>query len=200
MAIISDSVIKALDLREILSFFLCQFHMGKLIQRPLSSEYPVYYEQYISKVQGTDLLQSMQTTHRETQSFIGSLTEEQLLYRYAEGKWSIKEIVGHLIDAERIFAYRMLRFARKDTTDLPGFEENDYVLASNAGTRSIHDLLAEFTIVRAGTLALINSFTDEMFEASGTANGKSITVRSLCYIACGHEIHHLEIIKERYVK
>lgn len=174
--------------------------MGKLILRPQSSEYPAYYEQYISKVQGEDLIKTMQATHRETQTFIGGLTEEQLQYRYAEGKWTIKEIIGHLTDAERIFAYRMLRFARKDTTDLPGFEENDYVAASNANYRSIHDLLAEYTVVRAGTLSLIGSFTDEMLAASGTANKNAISVRSLCYIVCGHELHHLAIIKERYIK
>ena len=121
-------------------------------------------------------------------------------YRYAEGKWTIKEIIGHLIDAERIFAYRMLRFARKDATDLPGFDENEYVPASEANERSIHGLLEEFTTVRAGTFSLWRSLTNEMLQRSGTVNGNRLSVRALAYITCGHEIHHLAVIKERYLK
>jgi uncharacterized damage-inducible protein DinB len=174
--------------------------MATNIQPPDSTEYPAYYEQYISKARGEDLVRTMQIAHRETQALIGSLTEEQLNYRYAEGKWTIKEIIGHLIDAERIFAYRMLRFARKDATDLPGFDENEYVPASEANERSIHGLLEEFTTVRAGTFSLWRSLTNEMLQRSGTVNGNRLSVRALVYITCGHEIHHLAVIKERYLK
>lgn len=174
--------------------------MATAITRPESTEYPKYYANYIGKVQGDDLFAAMQATHRDTQALIGSLTEEQLRYRYAEGKWTIKDIIGHLIDAERIFAYRALRFARKDKTDLPGFDENEYVPASNANERNIHDLLAEFTVVRASTLSLLKSFSEEMLTHIGTANGNPISVRSLAYIIGGHEMHHLTVIKERYLK
>lgn len=174
--------------------------MATTISRPQSDEYPPYYTQYISKVIGDDLFAAMQTTHRETQTLLGSLSDEQLQYRYAEGKWTIKDIIGHLIDAERIFAYRALRFARKDTTDLAGFDENSYVPASNANERSIHDLLAEFTVVRAATFALFKSFSEEMLTLSGTANNNPISVRALAYITGGHEMHHLAVIKERYIK
>ena len=174
--------------------------MAVIFQRPESSEYPAYSEPYIAKVPNGDLIKIMQATHRETQAYIGALTDEQVQYRYAEGKWSIKEIIGHLSDAERIFAYRALRFARKDTTDLSGFDENVYVPASNAHNRSIFELLAEFTVVRAATLALLSSFTDEMLLQRGTANGKAVSVRALAYIICGHEMHHLAVIKERYIK
>ncbi|MBD1210108.1 MAG: DinB family protein [Ignavibacteria bacterium] len=174
--------------------------MATAITRPESTEYPKYYANYIGKVQGDDLFAAMQATHRDTQALIGSLTEEQLRYRYAEGKWTIKDIIGHLIDAERIFAYRALRFARKDKTDLPGFDENEYVPASNANERNIHDLLAEFTVVRASTLSLLKSFSEEMLTQIGTANQNPISVRSLAYIIGGHEMHHLAVIKERYLK
>jgi uncharacterized damage-inducible protein DinB len=174
--------------------------MATAITRPESGEYSSYNARYIDKVQSGDLFAVMQATHRETQTLIGSLSDEQLQYRYAEGKWTIKDIVGHLIDAERIFAYRALRFARKDATELAGFEENDYVPTSNANDRSIHDLLAEFTVVRAATLSLLKSFTDEMLVRSGMVNGNAISVRALAYIIGGHEIHHLAVIKERYIK
>ncbi len=174
--------------------------MVTTITRPQSGEYLPYYAQYISKVNGGDLFAVMQATHRETQTLLGSLSDEQLQYRYAEGKWTIKDIVGHLIDAERIFAYRALRFARKDATDLAGFDENSYVPTSNANERSIHDLLAEFTVVRAATFALFKSFSEEMLTLSGTANNNPISVRALAYIIGGHEIHHLAVIKERYIK
>lgn len=174
--------------------------MATTITRPQSGEYLPYYAQYISKVNGDDLFAAMQAIHRETQTLLGSLSDEQLQYRYAEGKWTIKDIVGHLIDAERIFAYRALRFARKDATDLAGFDENSYVPASNANERSIQDLLAEFTVVRAATFALFKSFSDEMLTLSGTANNNPISVRALAYIIGGHEMHHLAVIKERYIK
>jgi uncharacterized damage-inducible protein DinB len=173
--------------------------MIPLIPRPEPSEYAPFYANYIAKVSGGDLFATMQTTHRTTQELLGSLSPEQQQFRYAEGKWSIREVVGHLIDAERIFAYRALRFARGDVRELQGFEENDYVVASNANDRSIADLLSEFAVVRAATLALLRSFTPAMLTNTGTASGTLISVRALAYIIAGHEIHHLGVIRERYL-
>ena len=174
--------------------------MATAIKRPENTEYPKYYANYIDKVQGDDLFAAMQATHRDTQALISSLSEEKLQHRYAEGKWTIKDIIGHLMDAERIFSYRALRFARNDKTDLPGFDENEYVPASNANDRPIHDLLAEFTVVRASTLSLLKSFSEEMLGQIGTANKNPISVRAIAYVIGGHEMHHLAVIKELYLK
>jgi CBS domain-containing protein len=170
------------------------------IERPQSSEYAPFFAHYIEKVTGDDLYAALQATHRQTQELVGSLTDTQLAFRYAEGKWNVKEIIGHLIDAERIFAYRALRIARADSTDMAGFNENTYVAASNADERSIGELLSEFAVVRAASLALFRSFTPAMFERVGTVSGKAISVRALAYITAGHEIHHLAIIRERYLQ
>jgi uncharacterized damage-inducible protein DinB len=171
-----------------------------MISRPEANEYFAYYGTYIAKVSGDDLFATMQATHRSTQELLGSLTDEQQMYRYAEGKWSVREVVGHLIDAERIFAYRALRFARGDAKELQGFDENEYVTRSNAHDRPMADLLSEFAVVRAASLALFKSFTPTMLMQSGVASGNPISVRALAYIIAGHEIHHLGIIRERYLK
>jgi uncharacterized damage-inducible protein DinB len=129
-----------------------------------------------------------------------SLPEERLLYRYAPGKWTMKEILNHLIDDERIYAYRALRFARNDRAELPGFDQDLYAKESQANEREIEDMLEEYADVRRSSIALFNAFSDEMLLRQGTADGHSVTVRGLIYHLAGHEQRHLNIIRERYLK
>lgn len=169
------------------------------IARPNKTEYPEYFGNYISKVTGDDLFENFKSIHEQFLQLIKNLSEEKLNYRYAAGKWTIKEIIGHLIDTERVMSYRAIRFARYDTTPLSGFEENDWANASNASLRSRDDLLNEFHFVRESTLALFKSFDEKMLSAKGMANNKEITVRALAYMIPGHEMHHLIVIRERYL-
>lgn len=160
---------------------------------------PVYYHKYIAKVEETDLAKAFISHGKELTAVLKDLPAGKWNYRYAAGKWSIKELVQHLIDAERIFSYRALTFARKDTTPLPGFEENDYAANCEADRRTSESLLNELQLVQQSTAALFNSFSEEQLEQSGTANGQSTYVRALGFIIIGHSIHHLNVIKERYL-
>jgi hypothetical protein len=169
------------------------------ITAPLPEDYPAYYGTYIQKVKGNDLIKSLKEIHQETKDLLKNVSEEKLNYRYAPGKWSIKEIIGHLIDGERVFAYRALRFARNDKTPLASFEENDWAASSNAGQRSFSELMSEFDAVRETTIHLFNSFDEEMILRKGVASEKEISVKSLGYSMAGHEFHHAGIIKERYL-
>lgn len=170
------------------------------ITKPQSGDYPSSYATYIEKVKGDDLVKILTDDLASAQKFINGIPEEKLSYRYAEGKWSIKEIMLHVTDAERIFAYRALRFARKDKTELPGFEENDYTPASNADSRSMDSIMSEFTAVRNATIELFKNLTEAQLNESGSANNKRISVRALGYSIAGHELHHIEVIRERYLK
>jgi uncharacterized damage-inducible protein DinB len=134
-----------------------------------------------------------------TKKFILSIPKARLLYRYAEGKWTIKEILGHIVDDERIYVYRALRFARNDSTELPGFEQDDFARYSEANKRDVSDLLDEFTRVRRATIAFFQSLGDAALLRSGVADGKRSTVRALAYHIAGHELRHMNIIKERYL-
>lgn len=154
---------------------------------------------YISKISGDDLFKIFDDAYGQMTSLIVSLPDEKLNYRYAEGKWSIKEIIGHLIDTERVMSYRALRFARFDSTPLMGFEENDWAKVSNASARSSNDLTDEFNLVRASTIMLFKSFDEKMISSSGEANKKQMSVRAIGYMIAGHELHHLSVIKERYL-
>ena len=168
------------------------------ITPPAIEEYPEYFNKYISKVHGepiTELTQGLKKISR----LISKQNKKQLAYRYAEGKWNIKEILVHLMDAERVFCYRALRFARKDETPLPSFDENVWVPNSLAGYRKIKSIMEEYAAVRDATTALFSNMDDVMFNCSGIANGRQISVRSILYTICGHELRHIEIIKERYL-
>lgn len=169
------------------------------IARPIAGEYPEYYHAYISLTAGDDLVDLLHTGREELHAFIESIPADRLDYRYQPGKWSIKEILVHLMDAERIFAYRALRFSRGDRTGLPGFDENEYVPHSGASSRSVADILAEYKALRASTISFIKNLTPEMLTRSGIANGQEISVRALAYIIPGHEIHHLRVIGDRYL-
>jgi uncharacterized damage-inducible protein DinB len=167
--------------------------------QPQPTEYAPYYEKYIALVPEGDIVATLSRQLDDTLSLLRSLTEAQGDSRYAPGKWSIKELVGHVIDGERIFAHRALRFARNDQTPLPGFEQDDYVRAGNFGNRRLSDLADEFEQVRRATLSLLRSLDDEAWLRRGAANDTEVSVRALAYILAGHETHHKQILRERYL-
>jgi len=173
----------------------------KKIKKPEPGEYPAYASMYIDLLPDDGLLlQHFENNLRVTKELILPLPEEKLLYRYAEGKWTIKEILVHIIDDERIYSYRALRFARNDSTALPGFEQDDFAKFSNANQRDLVNIFEEYEAVRRATIALFNGLDDEAFTRSGTANEHKATVRALAYHIAGHELHHISIIKEKYLK
>jgi hypothetical protein len=163
------------------------------------NEYNPYYKHYILELGNVDLFEILIASSEELLETVKDLSEEKLLFRYDEGKWSIKELLQHLIDTERIMSYRALRFSRNDATELQGFDENWYVDNSNGNDRNSSELIEEFTCTRSASISLFKSFTYEMLLLSGTANESDITVRALGFIIAGHQMHHLKIIKERYL-
>lgn len=172
----------------------------KRIPKPEPNEYAPYAIMYIGLLPDDGLiLKHLEDNLRATTEFLRAVPDEKLSYRYAEGKWTIKEIVAHLIDDERIYAYRALRFARNDQTELPGFEQDAYAVESTANERSLEDLLEEFATVRKSTIALFNSFDERVLTRSGVASGNVMSVRAIAYHLAGHELRHLNIIRERYL-
>jgi uncharacterized damage-inducible protein DinB len=176
------------------------------IKRPDKSEYPAYSQYYFDLIKtDTDILQEMHDNFLKLKELIYSLPEDKLLYRYAENKWTIKEILVHNIDDERIFAYRALRYGRNDNTALHGFEENDYAKYSYANDRSLDSIFEEYESVRNATLTLFQNLPDDAFMRSGGGiddDGNIInirTVRALAYHIAGHELRHIKTIKERYL-
>lgn len=167
--------------------------------RPDPSEYPPYYGRYIDQVPDGDLLEMLAAQSRETVSVLGPLTHAQGDFAYAPGKWTLKEVVGHLSDAERVFSYRALRFARGDRTPLPSFEQNDWVPESGAAQRTLADLAAEYADVRRATVDLFTHLPPGAGLRKGVASGHEINVRSLGWIIAGHERHHMKIIREKYL-
>lgn len=172
----------------------------KLITKPEAAEYAPYYDKYISLVPADGMvLQHLYNNREMIDAFLVSLPPERWEHRYAEGKWTIKEMLLHVIDTERIFAYRALTIARGDATPLPGYEQDDYVPTSGANTRSSSSLLEEYATVRQATLTLLGNLPDEAWGRIGTANDTPVSVRAIAYMLVGHELHHLTIIKERYL-
>ena len=172
---------------------------GITIGRPAPTEYVTYYATYVNLALEGDVLDRLRRQVDETAALVGGLGERGGDYRYAEGKWSIKEVIGHISDVERIFAYRALSFARGEEQALPGFDENAYARVSNAAGRTLGDLVAELRTVRAATLSLFTGFGAEDLLRRGTANQNPYTVRALAYIIAGHERHHTGIVRERYL-
>lgn len=169
------------------------------VTRPEPGTYPPYFDTYIQHVKGEHIFDELFQSYMDTMELVTSLDPETLHFRYAPGKWNILEIIQHIIDTERIFNYRALCIARMDKTNLPGFDENNYAQSSNASNRNIDDLVRELSLVRAATIELFKSFNKAMFLESGNANGKSITPHALLFAILGHEIHHRNIIEERYI-
>jgi len=168
--------------------------------RPDLARVPEYFHKYINQVEGDDLLKVLQKQTRSFSKFLDEIPKSKRDYRYAEDKWTIKEVVQHIIDAERVFAYRALSFARKDSTPLPSFDENVYAANAKVENRKWKDLVKEFETVRESTLILFQSFDDEQMDASGTASGKSVYVMGIGYVIAGHANHHINITRERYLK
>ena len=169
------------------------------MQRPKSNEHPSYYSRYIDLIKSEDILVVLENQNQEMHDLLSRIGEEAAVFRYAPGKWSIKEVIGHIIEVERIFAYRALRFARNDKTPLPGFEEDDYVKNANFDSRTLIDLADEFRSVRESTLAMFYGFEDEIYSREGTASGFKFTVRAIPFIIAGHELHHRQVILEKYM-
>ncbi|MBL4735164.1 MAG: DinB family protein [Flavobacteriales bacterium] len=167
--------------------------------RPDKEDVAANYHDYIDKVVGDNLLLQMSLVHQSTQRFLANIDQDKEGLRYAEGKWSIREIVGHLIDTERVFNYRALRFARGDETDLPGYDHGKFVPESKAHGRLLKDLAQEYQDVRNASIALFGSFDEEMLARSGTANGNKATVLALGFIIVGHELHHRAVIEDKYL-
>lgn len=170
-----------------------------MIPRPDASEHLPYYAKYVNLVPDGDLLAMLRAQLDETLALVRGLPEAQGGHRYAPGKWSIREVLGHVIDTERIFAYRALRIARGDATPMEGFDENAYAAASDADVRTLADLADELEHVRLGNIAFFRGLTDEAVARRGTANGAEVTVRALAWILAGHELHHRGLLRERYL-
>lgn len=160
---------------------------------------PPFYHGYVKLVKESDLPSALEQHQHNLLNLLRSLPDDKWDYSYAPGKWTIKDLVQHLIDGERIFAYRALRFARKDSTPLPGFDENLYASTANAGKRSKEDLLSELEVVQKSSALLFESFNEEQLESSGLANNNSIYVAGIGFAIVGHTLHHMNVIKERYL-
>ncbi len=167
--------------------------------RPLAADFPPYFEKYISQVKAESLAEAVKTYSETLVSFYSSLPEEKADHRYAPGKWTVKEVLQHIIDAERIFSYRILRIARKDATPLPSFDENSYAENAMTAGRSFSSLKEEFIAVRKATDLLILSLSEEQLAAVGIASNLPTTANAIGFIVFGHMIHHKNIIEERYL-
>lgn len=163
------------------------------------TEFIPYFQPYINKLGDLILIDSLEDGLEKTINFFQSIPEEKLEFRYAEGKWTIKEIINHLIDSERVFCYRALRFSRQDKTALAGFDEDAYVLNSNANDRQLKALLEEYSLLRQATIIMYKSFNSEVLKLKGQAGSGMVSVRALGFLIAGHEKHHCEVIKERYL-
>jgi uncharacterized damage-inducible protein DinB len=168
------------------------------ISRPAPDEFIEYYGKYIDLVPGDDAMPALRDQIGDTVRLLKPLDESKAKARYAPGKWSVKEVVGHLADCERVFAYRALRMSRADTTPLSGFDENAYVPAGRFDARPLAELVDEFERVRAASVALFRGMDEEALLRRGTANGNGISVRALAWILAGHELHHRRLLIERY--
>jgi Mycothiol maleylpyruvate isomerase N-terminal domain. len=168
-------------------------------RRPDATEYPPFFARYVAGVPEEDVVGALRDSGREILAVLTAIPNSRGGFRYAPDKWTIREVVGHMIDAERIFGYRALRLARGDATPLPGFEENDYARHSGSDARPLADLIEELRIVREGTVRLFQSFPAEAWTRRGVVNGREVSVRALAYITAGHGRHHLGVLRERYL-
>ncbi len=164
-----------------------------------TSEYNSYYHNYILALPDVALMDELKDGKEQLLSFVGAIPNERLNYAYAVGKWTVAQVLMHIVDAERIFQYRALRFARNDKTPLVGFEQDNFVLESTADIRTKKEILNEYRTVREATISLFASFDDIVLKRMGTASGSGMSVRAMGFIICGHQTHHLKIIGERYL-
>lgn len=169
------------------------------MQRPNQDEYAPYYHQYIKDVSQIDIIEYLAQQLDEAVKLFSGISESKSSFRYAEDKWSIKEVLGHIMDAERIFAYRALCISRNDKNNLPGFDENDFIRNSNYSALLTKDILEEFAALRQSNLKMFKNFSEEMWTRKGMANKNQVTVRAIAYILAGHALHHLNVLRERYL-
>jgi len=167
--------------------------------RPNQSDYAPYYANYIKLVDGEDILKILNDQSKITQDILNSFSEHKGNYRYADGKWTVKEVVGHLLDTERVFAYRALCIARGEKKSLPGIEQDDYVKEGNFNRRELFELNYEFRLLRESNLLLFRSFAPEMLWKRGFASEASVTVLAILFIIAGHEKHHIKVLREKYM-
>ncbi len=181
---------------------LLSLNQGEVIMmdRPEPSEYFEYYGRYVNLVPEGDIISVLESELQRTLDMLEGVPEELEEYKYQPGKWSVREVIGHVIDAERVFQNRAFHFARRDPAPLPSMEENDYARVSNAGQRPLQELAQEFEAVRRSSIALFRSFDDEVALRRGTASGNEFSVRSTAYIMAGHEIHHRSVLENRYLQ
>jgi uncharacterized damage-inducible protein DinB len=170
-----------------------------VITRPTESEYAPYFQRYTAKINESDAFVVLEKALEEHVTFFEAIAEDRWDFRYAPGKWSLKESIIHMIDTERIFAYRALRIARNDQTPLPGFEQDDYVPFYQAENRSPASIISEYKAVRTATLELFRYLTEEDLKRTGTMSGMPVSVRALAHLIAGHERHHVLLTKERYL-
>jgi DinB superfamily len=169
------------------------------LARPDSTEYAPYYDRYVSLVPEGDIINLLERQLQEVLDLLNGISEDAALKRYAPGKWSIKEVIGHLNDGERIFACRALRFARNDDNKLPGFEQDPYVVNGQFDRQPLADLAQEFSHLRQANLYLFKSLSDEAWRRRGVASDNEVSVKALAYIMAGHVSHHLQVLKTRYL-
>jgi uncharacterized damage-inducible protein DinB len=167
--------------------------------RPPATEYAQSYASYVALVPEDEILGTIEHQSSVTQKLLASLDESKAAYRYAEAKWSVKQVLGHVIDSERIFAYRALAIARGETQPLPGYDENDYVRHADFDSWRLGDLSEHYALVRRATIVLFRNFPEEAWERRGTASDYSVTTRALAWIIVGHERHHVKVLRERYL-
>jgi hypothetical protein len=169
------------------------------MNRPEKDEYAEYYERYVSLVEETDIVAVLENQQTELLETFKQITEEKSFFAYAEGKWSIKELIGHLTDGERIFAYRALRISRADKTPIEGFEQDGYIENSNFNNTKLSELTEELILTRKSNLIFFRNLTEQAWLRTGTASENPVSVRALAYIIAGHIRHHLNILNERYL-
>ena len=168
------------------------------MNRPETSEYDAYYERYVSLINDEDVVEALEKQPSELKDLFANVSEDRGTFSYEEGKWTLKEVLSHIVDGERMFAYRVLRISRGDETPIEGFEQDGYIENSNANNRCFADLLDEFELQRRSNLLLIRNLSDEGTRKIGTASGLPISVRGLVYIMAGHIRHHQAIFKDKY--
>lgn len=174
--------------------------MNLKIGKPEKDEYSPYFSGYVSLVPDGEILDTLERQTKETLKILDDISESEAMFRYSPGKWSVKQLVGHIIDSERVFAYRALCIARGDKTPLPGFDQDKYMENSSFDRVAMKDLAAEFETVRRSYLFLFKSLDETAWLRSGIANGNPTTVRALAYVTAGHELHHRKILLERYLQ
>ncbi len=167
--------------------------------RPTKGDYSEYYQQYIDLVEGDDIIKILLENNLLVQDILNSFPQSKGNYRYAEGKWTVKEVIGHMMDVDRIYCYRTLSIARGEKGTLPGFDQDQYVLNGNFNNRDLYDLTYEYRLIRESAILLFRSFDSSVLQNKGNVNGSNITVLALMFIIVGHERHHLNILKERYL-